>query len=173
MGKAGKIARMVTSEESMADPADVALMEHALAEARAAGDRGEVPVGAVLASAGEVLATAGNGPAGASDPTAHAEIRALRAAAAAAGNYRLPGTTLYVTLEPCCMCAGAVVHARVDRVVFGASDPKSGAAGSAFELLRSPAHNHRVRVEGGLLGDTAGDLLRAFFRARRAGVASP
>lgn len=151
----------------MGDPADIGFMERALAEARAAGERGEVPVGAVLVRADEVLAAAGNGPVGAHDPTAHAEIRVLRDAGQRTGNYRLPGTTLYVTLEPCAMCIGALIHARVQRLVFGASDPKSGAAGGAFDLAGRSEHNHRLAVEGGILGDAAGDLLRAFFRERR------
>ena len=158
---------MVTGAEAMGEPADIAFMERALDEARAAGARGEVPVGAVLVRDGEVLAAAGNGPVGAHDPTAHAEIRALRAAGRAVENYRLPGTTLYVTLEPCAMCIGALIHARVARVVFGAGDPKSGAAGGAFDLAGMPQHNHRLVVEGDVLGDACGDLLRAFFRARR------
>ncbi|MFW5969124.1 MAG: tRNA adenosine(34) deaminase TadA [Halofilum sp. (in: g-proteobacteria)] len=142
-------------------------MELALHEARRAGASGEVPVGAVLVRAGELLGRGRNSPVGAHDPTAHAEIMALRAAAAAVGNYRLPDTTLYVTLEPCPMCVGAIVHARVGRLVFGATDPKTGAAGSVFNLAAAPAHNHRVRVDGGVLGDACGDELRAFFRARR------
>lgn len=142
-------------------------MEIALGEARRAGANGEVPVGAVLVRAGEILGRGCNGPVGAHDPTAHAEIMALREAAATVGNYRLPNTTLYVTLEPCPMCIGAIVHARVARLVFGATDPKTGAAGSVFNLAAAPAHNHRVRVDGGVLGDACGDELRSFFRARR------
>jgi tRNA(adenine34) deaminase len=149
------------------DPEDIPFMELALAEAESAGARGEVPVGAVLVRDGEVLAAAGNAPVGSSDCTAHAEMRVLRAAGARLGNYRLPETTLYVTLEPCAMCIGALVHARVARVVFGASDPKSGAAGGAFDLAGLPEHNHRLRVEGGVLATRCGDLLRAFFRERR------
>jgi tRNA(adenine34) deaminase len=146
-------------------------MALALEEARRAGDQGEVPVGAILVRDGEVLGRGRNGPVAANDPTAHAEIMALRAAAATVGNYRLPGTTLYVTLEPCPMCIGALVHARVARLVFGATDPKTGAAGSVFNLGAAPAHNHRIRVEGGVLGDACGDELRAFFRARRRSTA--
>lgn len=142
-------------------------MEIALAEARHAGANGEVPVGAVLVRDGEVLGRGYNRPVAAHDPTAHAEIMALRDAAATVGNYRLPHTTLYVTLEPCPMCIGAIVHARVARLVFGATDPKTGAAGSVFNLAAAPAHNHRVRVDGGVLGDACGDELRSFFRARR------
>ena len=154
----------------MGDPDDIGFMERALAEARAAGERGEVPVGAVLVRDGEVLAAAGNGPVGAHDPTAHAEIRVLREAGQRVGNYRLPGAVIYVTLEPCAMCIGALIHARVQRVVFGAADPKTGAAGGAFDLSARPEHNHTLAVEGGVLGDVAGDLLRAFFRRRRAEV---
>lgn len=142
-------------------------MRMALEEARRAGANGEVPVGAVLVSDDRILGRGCNGPVTAHDPTAHAEIMALRDAAARVGNYRLPGTTLYVTLEPCPMCIGAIVHARVARLVFGATDPKTGAAGSVFNLAAAPAHNHRVRVDGGVLGDACGDELRAFFRARR------
>lgn len=142
-------------------------MEIALGEARRAGANGEVPVGAVLVRDGEILGRGCNGPVAAHDPTAHAEIMALREAAATVGNYRLPNTTLYVTLEPCPMCIGAIVHARVARLVFGATDPKTGAAGSVFNLAAAPAHNHRVRVDGGVLGDACGDELRAFFHARR------
>ena len=142
-------------------------MEIALGEARRAAANGEVPVGAVLVRDGEILGRGCNGPVAAHDPTAHAEIVALREAAATVGNYRLPNTTLYVTLEPCPMCIGAIVHARVARLVFGATDPKTGAAGSVFNLAAAPAHNHRVRVDGGVLGDACGDELRSFFRARR------
>lgn len=147
---------------------DEAHMRRALALARlAAAAEEEVPVGAVLARGEEVLGEAHNRTIGLSDPSAHAEILALREAGRRLRNYRLPDTTLYVTLEPCVMCAGAIVHARIDRVVFAAFDPKTGAAGSRFDTLLSPLHNHRVRVEGGLLAEEAGELLRAFFRARR------
>lgn len=143
-------------------------MQRALALAEAAEQNGEVPVGAVLIDAdGRVLGEGGNRVITDADPTAHAEIVALRAAAAAVGNYRLPGTTLYVTLEPCAMCAGALVHARVERVVFAARDPRAGAGGSVFQVLDHPALNHRCRVEQGPLADEAGERLRAFFRARR------
>jgi len=146
---------------------DHAFMREALSSAQAAAAAGEVPVGAVLVSHGAVVATGANQPIAAHDPTAHAEIQALRAGAAALGNYRLPGTTLYVTLEPCLMCAGAIVHARVQRLVYGCADPRVGAAGSAFSVLDSAALNHRVEVVGGLLERECGELLRAFFRARR------
>jgi tRNA(adenine34) deaminase len=143
-------------------------MEHALALAEAAETCGEVPVGAVLVDqAGRVLGEGMNRVITDADPTAHAEIVALRAAATVVGNYRLPGTTLYVTLEPCAMCAGALVHARVARVVFAARDPRAGAGGSVLQVLDHPALNHRCIVEQGPLGDEAGDRLRAFFRARR------
>lgn len=151
----------------MDESVDRGWMEIALEEARRAGTSGEVPVGAVLVRDGEILGRGCNNPVGAHDPTAHAEIMALRDAAATVENYRLPDTTLYVTLEPCPMCIGAIVHARVARLVFGATDPKTGAAGSVFNLAAAPAHNHRVRVEGGVLGDACGDELRAFFHARR------
>lgn len=147
--------------------ADRGWMARALAEARAAGAAGEVPVGAVVVREGDLLAAAGNAPVAANDPSGHAEIRALRAAAAEAGNYRLPGTTLYVTLEPCLMCVGALVHARVERVVFGAADPKSGAAGSAVAGFDLAGLNHRPVVTGGVLAEECGELLRAFFRSRR------
>jgi tRNA(adenine34) deaminase len=147
---------------------DVAFMRQALALAQRAAAEGEVPVGAVLVRDGTVIGTGWNRPIASHDPTAHAEICALRDAAEREGNYRLPGATLYVTLEPCPMCAGAIVHARVERVVFGASDPRSGAAGSVFDLLPSDARfNHRTLCGGGVLAQECGELLRAFFRARR------
>lgn len=143
-------------------------MSQALELARRAASEGEVPVGAVLVKDGERVGEGWNCPLGSDDPTAHAEVRALRDGARRLGNYRLPGTVLYVTLEPCVMCAGALVHARVSRVVYGAADPKGGAAGSVFDLLPSDARfNHRVEVTGGTLADECGELLRAFFKARR------
>ncbi len=143
-------------------------MKRALELAQRAEAEGEVPVGAVLVREGQVIGEGWNRPIGERDPSAHAEIMALRDAGRRAGNYRLPGTTLYVTLEPCPMCAGAIVHARVSRVVFGASDPRTGAAGSVFDLLPSDSRfNHFTAVEGGLLAVDCGELLRAFFRARR------
>jgi len=142
-------------------------MALALDHAREAGRRGEVPVGAVVVRDGQVLGEGGNQPVGTQDPTAHAEIVALRAAALAAGNYRLTNATLYVSLEPCPMCAGAIVHARLAAVVYGAPDPRQGAAGSVFNLLDSPSLNHRARVTGGVLGDESAALLRDFFRDRR------
>jgi tRNA(adenine34) deaminase len=146
---------------------DVVYMRRALDLARCGEAEGEVPVGAVVVADGRILAETWNRPVSLDDPTAHAEILALRAAGEALGNYRLAGATLYVTLEPCAMCAGAMVHARIARLVYGASDPKAGAAGSVFELLRAPALNHRVEVTGGVLAAECGELLRAFFQARR------
>ncbi len=147
---------------------ETALMRHALALARRAAEHGEVPVGALVTRDGEVIGEGWNRPIGLHDPSAHAEIQALRAAGERERNYRLPGATLYVTLEPCPMCAGAIVHARIARVVFAASDPRGGAAGSVFDLLPSDARfNHRVEAAGGLLADEAGGMLRDFFRARR------
>jgi tRNA(adenine34) deaminase len=146
---------------------DELYMHRALQLARCAEAEGEVPVGAVLVAEGRVVAETWNRPISSNDPTAHAELLALRAAGQALGNYRLVGATLYVTLEPCAMCAGAMVHARIARLVYGAPDPKAGAAGSVFDLLRSEALNHRVEVEGGVLGEACGELLRRFFQARR------
>ncbi|MCR6496168.1 tRNA adenosine(34) deaminase TadA [Thermomonas sp. S9] len=148
---------------------DLAWMRHALALAERARDEDdEIPVGAVVVSAdGEVLGEGWNRNIGEHDPSAHAEIVALREAGRRLGNHRLLGTTLYVTLEPCAMCAMAMVHARIARVVFGAFDPKTGAAGSVFDLLADPRHNHRVEVQGGVLADIAGPMLTAYFRARR------
>lgn len=146
---------------------DEAMMRLAIAEAREAERLGEVPVGAVLVRDGEVIGRGRNMPIGSSDPTAHAEIGALREAAGRLGNYRLPGTTLYVTLEPCIMCAGAMRHARVARLVYGAADPKSGVAGTVIDLCRGPAANHELEVAGGVLAEECAELLRAFFRARR------
>lgn len=151
------------------DAADVAWMRHALElAARADAEFDEIPVGAVLVAAdGTLLAEGHNHTIGSHDPSAHAEIVALRAAGQRLQNYRLTGTTLYVTLEPCAMCAMALVHARVARVVYAAADPKTGAAGSVFDLLGSERHNHRVRIDGGLLGDEAGAYLTAYFRRKR------
>jgi tRNA(adenine34) deaminase len=151
-----------------AEDADLACMRRALELAAQAAAHGEVPVGAVLVDAdGEVLAEDANGPIGSRDPTAHAEIRVLRSAARRVANYRLPGTTLYVTLEPCAMCAGALVHARVARLVYAAADPKSGACGSVMDIARHERLNHRVEVHGGVLEAEASALLKAFFQARR------
>ena len=150
-------------------PIDEQWMHHALALAeRAQREFDEIPVGAALVSADGVLLGEGwNLNIANHDPSAHAEIVAMRRAGAALGNHRLIGCTLYVTLEPCAMCAMAMVHARVARVVFGAFDPKTGAAGSVFDLLADPRHNHRVEVAGGVLADIAGPMLTAYFRARR------
>jgi tRNA(adenine34) deaminase len=148
--------------------ADRAWMGRALELAVHARDaEGEVPVGAVLVLDGRIVGEGWNRNITLNDPTAHAEIQALRAAGQTLSNYRFPGATLYVTLEPCVMCAMAMVHARLARVVFGATDPKTGAAGSVFDTLVSPRHNHRVDVVGGLASEEAGDLLRQFFRSRR------
>lgn len=144
-------------------------MRRALELADTAGTLGEVPVGAVVVLDGAVVGEGFNAPIGEHDPTAHAEVRALRAAARNVGNYRLPGAVLYVTLEPCAMCAGAIIHARVSRVVFGAPDPKTGACGSVVDLFAEARLNHHARVEGGVLADVCGERLRAFFRERRAG----
>ena len=139
----------------------------ALAEARGAAEAGDVPVGAVIARAGEVIARAGNRTVRDQDPTAHAEVLAIRAASAAIGSWRLEGCTLVVTLEPCAMCAGAIVLARVSRVVFGAWDEKAGMAGSVGDLLRHARLNHRPEVRGGERSEESGELLREFFRERR------
>ncbi len=149
-------------------------MRHALAlAARARDEDDEIPVGAVVVDAeGHPIGEGWNRNIGEHDPSAHAEIVALRRAGQAVGNHRLPGCTLYVTLEPCAMCAMAMVHARLARVVFAAFDPKTGAAGSVFDLLADPRHNHRVDVTGGVLAETAGAMLTAYFRARRGGVAA-
>jgi tRNA(adenine34) deaminase len=152
-----------------ADPAvDERFMRRALELARSAEVEGEVPVGALVVVDGAIVGEGWNRPIGSCDPTAHAEIVALRAAGRQLENYRLPGSTLYVTLEPCPMCAAAIVHARVARVVYGAPDPRAGAAGSVFDLLPSDARfNHRTACEGGVLAEESGEMLRAFFRARR------
>ncbi|WP_049753651.1 tRNA adenosine(34) deaminase TadA [Alkalilimnicola ehrlichii MLHE-1] len=142
-------------------------MRRALALADQAEAAGEVPVGAVLVLDDREVAVGSNQPITARDPTAHAEVVALRRAGEVLGAYRLSGTTLYVTLEPCTMCIGAIIHARVKRVVFAASDPKTGACGSVFALADAPEHNHHPEVVGGLLATEAGDRLRRFFRARR------
>lgn len=144
-----------------------AWMRRALELAARAEAEGEVPVGALVVMNGEIIGQGWNRPISSHDPTAHAEIVALRAAANKLGNYRLIGSTLYVTLEPCPMCAGAIVHARIQRVVFGATDPLAGAAGSVFNILESAALNHRVQLEGGVLADECGARLKTFFQARR------
>jgi len=142
-------------------------MEAALVQARLAGESGEVPIGAVVVCEGAIVASGQNRVLRDLDPTAHAEIVALRAAATALGNYRLMGCTLYATLEPCAMCAGALIHARLDRLVFAAADPKAGAAGSVLSVLNHPQLNHQMELEKGILGEESAELLRSFFRERR------
>ena len=143
-------------------------MREALIEAKAAARRGEVPVGAVLVNGeGEIIARAHNAPIAIDDPTAHAEILAIRDGAYNLGNYRLTGTTLYVTLEPCTMCAGAIANARIARLVYGAPDPKGGAVDNGVRFFESPACHHRIDVTGGVLADEASGLLKTFFKARR------
>ena len=143
-------------------------MAQALELARDAARRGEVPVGALLVRDDAVLGRGGNAPIAHNDPTSHAEIVALREAGRALGNYRLPGCTLYVTLEPCAMCAGAILHARLARLWYGASDPKTGACGSVVDLFAEPRLNHHTRVTGGVAADACASLLSEFFAARRA-----
>lgn len=150
-----------------ADGIDEQWMRRALVLARQAEAWGEVPVGAVLVRGEEVLGEGHNAMIANHDPSAHAEMQAIRAAAQLQGNYRLPGTTLYVTLEPCSMCAGAIVHARIERVVYGADDPKTGAVRSVFNILDHPQLNHRCEIRSGVLAEECADLLRAFFRSRR------
>jgi tRNA(adenine34) deaminase len=149
------------------DPLDETFMRRALELAREAEASGEVPVGAVVVKDGAIVAEGWNRPIASNDPTAHAEINALRAAGAALGTYRLTGTTLYVTLEPCAMCASAMVHARVARLVFAAADPRAGAAGSVFNIVQHSALNHRVECTAGVLAEECSALLRGFFLARR------
>ena len=143
-------------------------MRQALEQAQHAWDLGEVPVGAVVVKDGVVIARGYNQPIGRHDPTAHAEIVALRAAAEALGNYRLPGCELYVTLEPCVMCSGAMMHARLAKVVYGATDPKTGACGSVLNLFGQEQLNHHTAIAGGVLADECGAMLKSFFAARRA-----
>jgi tRNA(adenine34) deaminase len=146
---------------------DRQFMQQALEQARLAAAAGEVPVGAILVRDGHVISRGFNKPISNHDPSAHAEMMALRAAAQAEANYRLPGTTLYVTLEPCAMCAGAMLHARIDRVVFGASDPKTGAAGSVLNIFSEKQINHQTQVDGGIMSEDCGEVLRQFFKERR------
>ncbi|NIA27312.1 MAG: tRNA adenosine(34) deaminase TadA [Desulfobulbaceae bacterium] len=146
---------------------DAAFMQVALEQAREAAAAGEIPVGAVVVIGGEIIATGQNRSIRDSDPSAHAEIVALRGAGSSVSNYRMTDATLYVTLEPCAMCIGAIVQARVTRVVFGAYDPKAGAAGSAIDLSDSPAFNHRFEIMGGVLADECGAVLKEFFSERR------
>jgi tRNA(adenine34) deaminase len=146
---------------------DAALMRRALDEARRCLDHGDVPIGAVLARNGDIISAAGNERELRRDPTAHAEVLALRAASEALGTWRLEGCALYVTLEPCAMCAGAVVLARLDRLVYGSADPKAGFAGSLGNLVQDPRLNHRAAIAAGVLAEESGELLRTFFRERR------
>jgi len=146
---------------------DLEAMREALSEARKANAAGEVPIGAVIVCRGELIARGQNSVIRTSDPTAHAEIVALRQAARTFGNYRLNGTTLYVTLEPCAMCAGAMIHARLDRLVYAAADPKAGACGSVLSVINHPQLNHEMQVQQGILGEQSAELLRSFFRDRR------
>ena len=154
-------------DETRMNMTDLEAMQAALAEARAAGEAGEVPIGAVVVQDGTILAGGQNRTLRDTDPTAHAEIICIREAAKALGNYRLTGCSLFVTLEPCAMCAGAMIHARLDRLVFAASDPKSGACGSVLSVLNHPQLNHKIAVEQEILADEASELLRSFFRERR------
>ncbi len=142
-------------------------MSHALMLAKRSEDEGEVPVGAVLVKDNELIAEAWNRPIASHDPTAHAEIVALRKAGQVLGNYRLPGTTLYVTLEPCTMCAGAMIHARVEKLVYGASEHRTGVAGSVIDVFNQDFHFHKVAVTSGVMRDECSELLKAFFKARR------
>ena len=146
---------------------DQQYMRMAIEQAQLAAQSGEVPVGAVLVKDGQVISKAFNKPIANHDPSAHAEMLALREAALAEENYRIPGSTLYVTLEPCAMCSGAVLHARIDRVVYGAPDPKTGAAGSVLDIFASKQINHQTSVEGGIMSEECGQLLRDFFKGRR------
>ena len=155
---------MMYAEQSVGDER---WMQEALKLAEKAEAEGEVPVGAIIVKDGEIIGRGWNHPIAAHDPTAHAEIVAMRAAAQTLGNYRLTGTTLYVTLEPCPMCAGAMVHARVGRLVYGASDPRAGSAGTVFNLTQAEALNHRLDVTGGVLAEACGGLLKGFFARRR------
>jgi tRNA(adenine34) deaminase len=156
---------MTSTESVTAD--DERYMRLALEQARVAEAAGEVPVGAVVVLDDQVIAAGFNQPISLCDPTAHAEIQAMRSAAQSLGNYRLTGCTLYVTLEPCPMCAGAMVHARIGRLVYAAPDPRAGAAGSVFDITRSASLNHRIEVRGGLLSQESALLLQEFFRSRR------
>ena len=147
---------------------DTQFMTAAIALAAQASEAGEVPVGAVVVQGGHVIGSGFNAPIGRHDPSAHAEIQAMRAAASALGNYRLAGCTLFVTLEPCAMCAGAIMHARIERLVFGAADPKTGACGSVVNLFAEARLNHHTVVEAGVMRQQCGELLTNFFRERRA-----
>lgn len=161
------LRRMPHASEPKPALDDLACMELALAQARAAGEAGEVPVGAVLVKDGEIVAQGQNRNLRDHDPSAHAEIVALRQAAARLGNHRLGGCVMFATIEPCAMCAGAMVHARLARLVYGASDPKAGAAGSVLEVLNHPRLNHRMEVTSGVLAGRCSEMLREFFQSRR------
>ena len=158
---------MAEADDSDRGVRDRFFMGFAMAEACAARDAGEVPIGAVIVKDGEIVGRGHNQPIGLRDPTAHAETLALREAARRVGNYRLSDTTIYVTLEPCAMCAGALVHARIKRLVFGAEDPKAGGVVSIFTIGSSSSLNHQIEVAGGALAEEALGLLQSFFRARR------
>jgi tRNA(adenine34) deaminase len=162
-----RMTTMATDAASAQQLVDDAMMAEALALAHAAGERGEVPVGAIVVRDGTIVGRGGNAPIVGNDPTAHAEIAALRDAARTLANYRLPGCTLYVTLEPCAMCAGAIMHARIARLVFGARDPKTGACGSVIDLFAERRLNHHAQVTSGVRADECGTLLSQFFAARR------
>ncbi|GAA5524945.1 tRNA-specific adenosine deaminase [Microbulbifer aestuariivivens] len=151
----------------MATPKDYALMQRALELAEIAAERGEVPVGAVVVRNGEIIGEGSNRPIGNCDPSAHAEIVALRRAAEHAGNYRLPDATLYVTIEPCTMCFGAMVHARIARLVYGATEPRAGVVESQLQLAQAGFFNHRIAIEGGVMAEEGGDLVRDFFQRKR------
>ena len=153
--------------DSETESLDVFWMQHALQLADRAALLGEVPIGAVLIKDDGIIGEGWNSPISSKDPTAHAEINAIRAAATRLGNYRLLDTTLYVTVEPCVMCVGAIIHARIKTVIFGANEPKTGAVGSAFNLLDAPQHNHVLSVRRGVLADASVTRLQTFFRARR------
>ena len=157
----------MTSQVNIERLTDTQAMQQALSQAGLAGDDGEVPVGAVVVREGQVIAVGRNAPIGQHDPTAHAEMVALRAAAKLLGNYRLDNCTLFVSLEPCAMCAGAMLHARLQRVVFGATDPKTGAAGSVINLFANPQLNHQTQLSGGLLAEQSTELLQVFFKGKR------
>jgi tRNA(adenine34) deaminase len=155
------------SDSSSLNEEDVKYMTLAIKAAQAAAEKGEVPVGAVIVKDNNILAAAGNQPIGANDPSAHAEIRVLRAASETLSNYRLPETTLYVTLEPCLMCIGAIIHARVERLVYGATDPKTGAVSSLYPIGTDKRLNHKLEITSGVMEHECGELLRQFFKTRR------
>lgn len=158
---------ILSAFDPMNQTTDATFMREALTLAHQAEAAGEVPVGAVVVKDATVIGRGWNRPIATHDPTAHAEINAMREAAATLGNYRLSDTTLYVTLEPCAMCAGAMVNARVKRLVYGTADPRAGAAGSVFDIVRAPVLNHRLAVTGGVLTDECGQILKRFFAGRR------